>query len=199
MSYQYTNPICIVLLPQFEAALVTLGKAKEFQRLVVAQAKAIEDVTHLWGQVELIPDIPITFDAGQINNILNSCPGTFGNINDINLNLTKGMNDFIKNNKGNPLGIISALNKGLNTKMKKMEELMNNAFGWLTCMKNLCGLEQAIYDSYLSSLNTAKSDLGILNGKSTAMGSNIGYCVTSYNTKMGTIKNNAKKLSKITL
>lgn len=189
------NPICIMLPEQFNNALATLEKVKKFQTIIKSQIDTLVATTDLNSYLNAIPDIPITFDTSQLNSILASCPGVFGSVDDINLELAKGMKDFLKAQKINPLGGLSALNKSLEDKMKPINDLMNNALGWLNCMKNLCGLEQALYNSYLGSLNALKTDIGLVDGKPNVLSPSVTSINDSFKAKTAKIKADAKLLT----
>ena len=189
------NPICIMLPEQFNNALATLEKVKKFQTIIKSQIDTLVATTDLNSYLTAIPDIPITFDTSQLNSILASCPGVFGSVDDINLELAKGMKDFLKAQKINPLGGLSALNKSLEDKMKPINDLMNNALGWLNCMKNLCGLEQALYNSYLGSLNVLKTDIGLVDGKPNVLSPSVTSINDSFKAKTAKIKADAKLLT----
>ena len=189
------NPICIMLPEQFNNALATLEKVKKFQTIIKSQIDTLVATTDLNSYLNAIPDIPITFDTSQLNSILASCPGVFGSVDDINLELAKGMKDFLKAQKINPLGGLSALNKSLEDKMKPINDLMNNALGWLNCMKNLCGLEQALYNSYLGSLNVLKTDIGLVDGKPNVLSPSVTSINDSFKAKTAKIKADAKLLT----
>ena len=190
------NPICTVLPRMLENGISKLNKAIAFQSSMKRTVDALIAIINLEDEINKLPgDINPAVDTSQINAILTSCPGMFPDLPGINLAFKTGIQDTLKFLNNSPLGVLNSYMDSLDGYMKPIANLADDMLNYLTCMKNLCGLAQSIYDQKFTEIVGLKTGLNLdSNGKPQILNQAATNARNSYMSKVNGLKDSLSLL-----
>lgn len=187
------NPLCSILETSLSTGISKLRKAISMQNAIKKQTDHLIAMTDLTTVINEIPDFDLSLNTDIINAMKNSCPGQFPDLPAINSTIADSLKDYLNDLKGSPLGQLSSLVDSLNSYMSPISALNNTLFNYLVCLKNICNLTQAEFDTQWQSLTNLKTALNLdSNGKPQILDSTTKSVMDLYGLKVYDMKQQMK-------
>lgn len=184
------NPLCDLLLEAFNNGIEDLNRAIKMKDAISKSVNTILEVTDPATLNNQIPDMNLTLNLTQINDIINSCPGQFPNIAAINTQATKFIKDYLNRMNGSPLGQLSSFIKTLDDMSAPLKDTVDTLYNYLTCLQKICNLANSDFSNYWTQVTNLKSQLNMdANGKINILDNTTKNALDSYQTKITSVKN----------
>ena len=182
------NPICTVLEKNLETGLKTLDNAYKFQAMIQQQVKNIQELADLSSLLDAIPNENLILDTTQLNAILESCPGAFGSVDEINLAMFEGLKDYLGFLKTDPLGKLSGLADSLTSYMEPIKDISDQLRNYAVCLRNICAYTD--FDVAWRQISNAERLLNLdADGTPQILDSTVQNLKTQYESRVATLTN----------